>query len=129
MKLVTEVRTIDVVSETGTVGQTEGLAGLLTDVNASRRSCRAIVLTPLCRVGEGLDGCAELLSGNQVEVLDVVRVLCGGLCARRCLRNGNKSVPSHTRVIDAVVGGVQNTTIDTGLKETLADLIPLKLHG
>src|SRR5690606_31145892 len=72
--LVGVVLTLGVVTELGPVSQPEGLSVLLTDGDALHRRSRAIALAELVRVGEGLDGRPELLSGDEVQVLDVVRV-------------------------------------------------------
>ena len=124
MDAVPEVRAGHVVADAGAVRQTEGIARLLSDRDARLRRCGAVVLAPLRRVRERLDGRTELFGGHEVQVLDVVRVLSGRLGTGRRLGDGNKSVPSNTRVVDAVVRRVQDTTIDASLIETLAGVVP-----
>src|SRR5690606_10551643 len=98
---------------------------LLTHVDTSSGSRGAVALSELLGVGEGLDRRAELLGGDEVEVLDVVRILRVRLGAGGRLGDGNKPVPSHTRVVVAgLIAKVEDAVVDTGLVESLANLVP-----
>src|SRR5690606_37928621 len=87
-----------------------------------------IALAELLRIRERLDRAAELLGRDQVQVLDVVRVLRVGLSAGRSLGDGGESVPGETgRVGSRSIRKVEDTVVDTGLIEALADLVPNEL--
>src|SRR5690606_35585020 len=129
VQLVPVVGTVNVVADAGTVRQPEGLARLLTDRHTSHRSRRATALSELVRVGERLDRPAELLGRDEVEVLDVVRVLRVGLGARRRLGDGRQTVPSNTRRVSTVrVPQVEDPAVDAGLVVPLTDLILLESY-
>src|SRR5690606_774592 len=106
--------------------ETKRLPSLLTDRNTSRGLRSTVTKKELVRIGVSLNGCAELLSGNQVEVLDVVGVQRCGLCARGRLGDSGQTIPSVTDVVDTVRRNVQYTSVDTGLVETLTDPVPSK---
>ena len=124
MKLVPVVRTVGVVTQTSTVSETEALTSLLPDRNTGLRISGTITLSESRRIGERLNGATELLSRDQVQVLDVVCVLGRSLSTRRGLGNGRKTVPGVARVVDAIGRDVQDTLINTGLKQALAHVIP-----
>src|SRR5690606_36275128 len=128
MQLVPVVRTIDIVTDTSTVRKTEGLTSLLTHRDTGDRRGRTIARGERVRISEGLDGTVELLGRDQVQVLDVVRVLRVRLRTGRRLGDGRKTVPSVSCVVDTLrVGQVEDASVDAGLIETLADLVPNEL--
>jgi hypothetical protein len=90
-------------------------------------NCRPVALGELVGIGERLKCGAEGLGGNQVEVLDVVCELRSCTCTGRLLRHRGESVPDYAcGVSSGYVERVEDTTIDTGLVETVANLIPLQ---
>ena len=126
MDLVAGLCTLDVVTDTSTVGETERLTGLLADENAIGL-LRAVAGSELIRVRERLDRTTELLNGDQVQVDQVVRVLLVGLSTRGRLSHGGEAIPSHTRrVLTIRIANEEHTMVDTSLEETLADRIPSK---
>src|SRR5690606_26862271 len=109
MQLVPVVRTIDIVTDTSTVRKTEGLTSLLTHRDTGDRRGRTIARGERVRISEGLDGTVELLGRDQVQVLDVVRVLRVRLRTGRRLGDGRKTVPSVSGVVDTLrVGQVED---------------------
>src|SRR5690606_5376322 len=69
--LVTIVSTNEIVTDQRTVREAEGTTGLLCDADARAGLLDAVALLERVRVREALDRRAELLSRNEVEVLDV----------------------------------------------------------
>jgi len=127
VQLVSEVGAVNVITDAGTVGQAEDLPGLLTDCDAGGRLSGTVALGELFRVGEGFDGCTKVFCRNEVEVLDVVRVLGACFSARGRLGNRHKAVPCEPGVVHSEVGGnVEDSVIDAGLIDPLASLVPNK---
>src|SRR5690606_146752 len=125
--LVTVVLTLGVVTDLGAVRQTELLTSLLTHSHTRNWSSRTVTLRELVGVGEGLDGCTELFSREEVEVLNVVSILRRSLSTRRRLGNGRQTIPNHTlRVGSRAAGRVENAVVDTSLVTALTSLVPFK---
>ncbi len=128
MQLVRVVGAVDVGTEPGAVGQTEDLAVLLTDRDTGLRRGGAVALGEGVRVGEGVDGAAEVLVGDEVEVLQVVGVLRGRRRTGRLLGDAGQAAPGVAVDVGAeAVRNVQDAAIDTGLVETVSDLVPSEL--
>nr|DAW92161.1 MAG TPA: hypothetical protein [Bacteriophage sp.] len=132
MQLVAEVDASGVVTDLGTVRETELATSLLTNGNALNRSGLTITRSELRRISEGLDGRAEFLSGSQSQVLDVVGILSGRFSAGRRFSDASQTIPSDAGIVTAAVRlhDEQNTMIDASLIRTFAGLIPNKsCHG
>lgn len=124
MNLVTVIGSDEIVADERTVREPERTTNLLGELNTADES-GTVALSEGLRVGEGFDGGTELLRRDEVQVLDVVRVLRIGLSTRGRLGDNGEAVPSMTLGVNAgVVWDVQNTVIDASLVETLANLVP-----
>ena len=125
MQLVTEIVASNIVTNLGTIAQTEALTGLLADAHALGRGSKTIVLLKFIGVGKRLDGGTELLGGVQRQVVHVVGVLLLSLSARRRLGNVSQTVPSNAVGILASIGDlVQNTVVNASLITMLTNGIP-----
>src|SRR5699024_9491592 len=109
MQLVPVIISVDVVSEQRLVAHAELLTILLTDISALSDLSGTIARHKLIRIGVSLDGGAKLLGGEQIQVLDVVRVKRGRLSTRRRLGNCGETIPSDAVRIGTAGLRVENT--------------------
>ena len=125
MQLITEVVTFGIVAQSCLIGKAEGLARLLTDHDAYGNLSGTVALSKFIRIGIGFDRGAEFLSGDKVQILDIVRIDRRGFSAGGALRNGGKTVPGNAlRISAAGLLRVENALLNTGFVKTFAGLIP-----
>jgi hypothetical protein len=122
------VRTVGIVTDKSSVSHTESLAVLLTDHNSGCSLSGTVTYIEFGRAGISLDRCAELLGSDEVQILDVVRVNSGRLCTRGGLRYGDKSVPSNTLGISAVLLNIENAMVNASFVKSLTSLVPNKFR-
>nr|DAV71453.1 MAG TPA: hypothetical protein [Caudoviricetes sp.] len=132
VQLIAEIGASGVVTDLGSVRETELATNLLTDGNALNRSCLAITRSELRRISEGLNRGAEFLSGSQRQILDIVGILRGSFSTGRGFSDAGQTIPSDTSIVTTAIflHDEQNATIDTGLIFTFTGIIPNKsCHG
>src|SRR5699024_11133882 len=122
VKLVAVIVCIHIVTDKGAEGNTEGTTLLLGNSDAWDRGCGTITESELVWVGVGLDGSTELLSRHEVQVLHVVRVDRGWLCAGGGLVDSGQTVPGYTGAVCVLRGrvGVEDAVINASLVLAIA---------
>ena len=119
---------IGIVTNEGSVRKTKHCSLLHTDSNTSSYLSGAVALTPLVGVCVSLNGCAKLLSRSDRQILDVVSPQISSFCTGRRLGNSGQAVPSNTGnvFLSGRAVRIQNTTVSTGLIESIAGLVPFQ---
>ena len=122
------VLTIDIVADLGSVRQTECGALLLTDTDAIGSFDLAIARIEFARERERFDGHAELLGGDQRQILLVIGILCACFGTRR--RFGDRSHAAPSIAFGVLAGGIaqiQHSVVNTRFVEMFTNLVPFKL--
>src|SRR5436190_24308949 len=120
MELVAMIDSVDVVADLCPIRQAEHLSTLLANSQTRSGHVRTVALGELVRIGEGFDRATEFLGCNQVQVLDVVRILWVWICPRWGFGNCGKTIPGKTGVIHTrIVRDVQDAMVYTDFVEAI----------
>jgi len=128
--LIAMLLAVHIVADQSAVAQAEDLARLLADGHTGGDFRGSVAGLELGGIGISLHSGAEVLRAHKVQVLDIVGVLRVGLSTGGALVDGGQAVPGHAGAILAVAPhGEDDAAVQTGFKETLADLVPYNSAG
>ena len=131
VNLVTMIQTVNIVTNSGSEGETKGFS-LLTRSNDTRNTsnqiCFTVILLKLLRIGVALDRSSISLCRSQNCIFNIVGPKLISFSATSVRRNSRKTIPLYTvRVRTSLrIDLIQNATIITGLEISLAGFVPIQ---
>jgi hypothetical protein len=129
MDLITVISTLSIVTDKGTIREAERLTRLLSQLETFYGFGRTVAFAKLVGIGICLDAEAELFIGYQVKILEVIRVVGVGFCARGAFTDVNQAVPGYaSRVSPSVSSGIKDAMVYTSLKQAFANIVPSKFR-
>src|SRR5580765_6062041 len=96
MKLIAMLRSVHIIADSRPITHTEHLPTLLSNGHTGRRKGRTIALSKLIWIGEGLDSTAKLFSRDQIQILNVVRILRRRFGTRRRFGDSRETMPGES---------------------------------